>query len=146
MVVSGTALSRRLFRERNSTLARFRQFPFGTSLLYSPPKGTIPFPRHRIVYFGYKLPPSPITSSVFNIFHKTLKFLMLARVLHPLAPILQGYPLVGFGCANVQMWGCMPTFEHFCPVPVCPGVVCELKQHSLKVRGILKEYKLADAP
>ncbi len=34
---------------------------------------------------------------------------------------------MGFGCANVQMWGCMPTFEHFCPVPVCP----ELRKSAL---------------
>ena len=35
---------------------------------------------------------------------------------------------------------------HFCPVPICPGFVCELKQHSLKVRGILKEYKTCQRP
>ena len=39
-----------------------------------------------------------------------------------------------------------PTFEHFYPVPICFGVVCELKQHSLKVRIVLKEYKTCQRP
>ena len=42
-------------------------------------------------------------------------------------------------CVNVQTRTVVTEFEHFCPVPVCFGVIREFMQHSLGVCVVRKD-------
>lgn len=48
-------------------------------------------------------------------------------------------------CVNVQTRTRLSEFEHFCPVPICFGVIRALKHRSLKVSVVFK-HALSSCP